>query len=178
MIPNHSEVSRHWWAKHGHVVGIHDHECSCLTSPSDLRFTMSTMTWRVCHHRNRSLCSKYGTLSCRKLDWFEPEGIPTMSATSSTARHKYANHSKLKLTILAYAHNQMQWKESETSPSACKWIVVYMVIAWLLHLLQVNWGRPQWILRCSCHAEHLPKVSQSYQTSGTNQTAITSSHWR
>ena len=61
------------------------------------------------HHTNRSLCSQYGTFSCRKTwpvwTWRQ---AATISATGSIARHKHANNSKLKFTTLAYAHNLLQ----------------------------------------------------------------------
>ena len=150
------------------------HECSCLTSPSDLSaFHNVYYNLKSLCTIDRSLCSQYGTLSCRKTYGFEPEGwlqqCQRQAAWHATNMQCIASWNLQPLLMHIIRCN----KKARRVPASAN----ESLFTWLLHLLQVNWGWPQWILRWSCHAEYLPRVSQSYQTSGTYQTAITSSHW-
>lgn len=61
-----------------------------------------------------------------------------MSATGSMARYKYANHGKLKLTILADEPNRSEKKARQVPASANE-----SLFTLLLHLLEVDWGHPQ-----------------------------------
>lgn len=106
-------------------------ECSCLTETSDLSVFHNVyydLVKSFFTTETTVLCSKHGTLSCRNLDRFEPEGS-LLQCRQQAAWHATNMQTMAYWNWQSWLMNLIEVKRSETNPSVCKWIVDYMVIA-------------------------------------------------